>query len=78
MASFGSQVRDSIYVMIGATIPFVMRQAHGTSSEGHEKLNFIGERYVNVFRSLVDAGHRLTVNAVIFMALWMTRWWRKT
>ena len=47
IAASESRVGDSIYVLGGATIPFVMREKHSTSSEGRKKLTFVGERYLD-------------------------------
>lgn len=50
MATADCQVGDSIYIMGGATIPFVMRETRSTSTEGYKSLTFVGERYVTTLQ----------------------------
>jgi hypothetical protein len=69
VATRDCQVGDSIYIMGGATIPFIMREKDSTSVEGIKKLTFVGERYVSIFQASQNI--KLTVGLVTFMVSWM-------
>ncbi|KAH7073692.1 heterokaryon incompatibility protein-domain-containing protein [Paraphoma chrysanthemicola] len=49
MAHWHSIVGDSIYVVGGATIPFVLREDNPSTFEEDRKLKFVGESYVHCF-----------------------------